>query len=91
MLANQEEARRLYLIEKYNDAMLVAKLMDRSIWVDQTAEQLLDSIGRPSDIDQKVLKTKKKEVWKYYPNGIGRYRLRITLDNDVVVGWDEKL
>ena len=29
-------------------------------WPDQPADQLLDSLGKPDDIDQKVLKTKKK-------------------------------
>lgn len=48
----------------------------------------MDSLGRPLDIDQKVLKT--KEVWKYNQTGKGRYALRITLENGEVVGWDQK-
>ena len=65
--------------------------MNSEFWVGQTAQQLRESIGDPVDIDQKVLKTKKKEVWKYFPQGKRRYGLRITLENDEVVGWDEKL
>lgn len=40
--------------------------------------------------DQKVLKTKTKEVWKYKPTGKNRYALKITLEDDEVIGWDQK-
>tara|TARA_Y100000782_G_scaffold36115_1_gene40417 strand:+ start:43681 stop:43917 length:237 start_codon:yes stop_codon:yes gene_type:complete len=75
---------------KYHDEKIVNALMDKSFWQGQTAEQLMDSLGKPQDIDQKVLKTKKKEIWKYNHRGSNRYGLRITLDNDIVVGWDQK-
>lgn len=58
-------ARRFRLTAKYGDKELVGKLMSRSFWTGQTAEQLIDSLGAPSDVDKKVLRTKKKEVWKY--------------------------
>ena len=80
---------RLY--RKYNDEELVKKIMKRTLWQGQTAEQVIDALGKPKDIDQKVLKTKTKEVWKYFPSGSRRYGLKITLDNGEVVGWDEKL
>lgn len=82
--------RRASLLEKYNDSSVVEDIMARSVWVDQTSEQLLDSLGEPVDIDEKVLKTKKKEIWKYTHKGGNRYGLRITLDNDIVVGWEDK-
>jgi hypothetical protein len=59
--------------------------MRRKLWQGQTVEQLLDSVGRPSSLDNNLLKTRKREVWKYQPNGKGRYLTRVTLDNDVVV------
>ena len=37
-----------------------------------------------------MLKTKVKEVWKYKPTGKNRYGLKITLDDGVVVGWEER-
>lgn len=82
--------RRQMLIEKYHDESLVEDLMKELFWQGQTSEQLYDSLGAPHDIDQKVLKTKKKEIWKYNHLGGNRYGLRITLDNDSVVGWDKK-
>jgi hypothetical protein len=56
----------------------------------QTPEQLIDSIGRPVDIDRKIMKTKTKEVWKYNQTGRGRFALRIILEDGVVIGWDKK-
>lgn len=76
---------------KYGNTEIAAKIINQTVWTGETAEQLRDSLGPPADIDQKVLKTKKKEVWKYQETGYNRYALRITLDNDAVVGWDEKL
>jgi len=88
--SSQKKKRREELMAKYNDASLVEKLMERSFWQGQTSGQLLDSLGSPEDVDEKVLKTKKKEIWKYNHQSGNRYGLRITLDNDVVVGWDQK-
>jgi hypothetical protein len=86
----QEKARRERLMKKYRDAELVDRLMKKMIWQGQSEEQVIDSLGKPLDIDQKVLKTKTKEVWKYHKTGKGRYSLRVTLENGEVVGWDKK-
>lgn len=88
--AHAIKQRREYLLEKYSDPELVDRLMKGEFWVDQTAEQLLDSIGRPLAIDEKVMKTRTRETWKYNRTGSNRYALRITLDDGVVVGWDRK-
>ena len=88
--SNKNKKRREYLIDKYQDLSLVEDLMNQCFWVEQTADQLIDSLGYPVDVEQKMLKTKKKEVWKYSHQGGNRYSLRITLDNDHVVGWDQK-
>lgn len=66
------------------------RIMRGEIWVGQTREQLVESLGQPEDRDVKVLKTKTKEVFKYQRTGANRYALRITLDDDVVVGWEDK-
>ncbi|AZG97077.1 DUF2845 domain-containing protein [Proteus mirabilis] len=86
----QEKARRERLIEKYGDVDLVDRLMKKMFWQGQSEEQLIDSLGKPVDIDQRVMKTKVKEVWKYNKTGKGRYALRITLENGEVIGWDQK-
>lgn len=85
------EARRAWLMSKYGDKAIVTKIMAPTLWVGETTEQLRDSIGAPVDIDQKVLKTKTKETWKYGQRGPNRFALRITVENGTVVGWDEKI
>ena len=87
-LAEEERKKKIYL--KYGQTALAEKLISRTFWTGESAQQLRDSLGAPLDIDQKILKTKKKEVWKYNRTGTNRYALKITLDNDVVVGWDQK-
>ena len=79
------------LIKKYNDEQLARKIMRRTLWKGQTAEQVIDAIGKPKDIEQKVLKIKNKEIWKYFSSERRRYGLRITLNDEIVVGWDKKV
>ena len=82
--------RRKYLMEKYQDAGLVERLMRRIFWEGQTAGQLLDSLGRPVEIDRKVMKSRTREIWKYNRRTKTRFGLRITVEDGVVVGWDKK-
>lgn len=79
-----------YLMGKYGDPQTVAHIYSHRYWQGQTAEQLVDSLGSPHGVDRKLLKTMKREVWKYNPRGVNRYGLRIALDNDVVSSWDHK-
>jgi len=62
------------------------RIMQHSFWEGQTSEQLIDSLGNPLSVDQKIFKSNKREVWKYNRKGSNRYGLRITLDGDTVVG-----
>lgn len=82
--------RRDALMKKYGDKDLVDRLMRRMIWEGQTAEQLVDSIGRPVQIDEKVMKAKTREIWKYHQRSRTRFGLRVTVENGMVVGWDKK-
>lgn len=85
-----DKHKRDRLMAKYNDAVLVEKLMQGLIWIGQTEEELLDSIGKPIDISEQVLKTKIKETWKYHKTGKNRYALKIVLENTEVIGWNKK-
>ena len=78
------------LLTKYGDAELAEALMTQTIWQGMTAEQLRDSWGEPVAVEQKVLKTKVKEVFKYKPVGKNRYRDKVMLEDGVIVGWDQK-
>ena len=77
-----------YLTNKHADALVVQKILAKEWWEGQTAEQLTDSIGHPAGVDTKHMATRKREIWKYKPTGKKRNGLRITLDDDVVTGWD---
>jgi uncharacterized protein YlbG (UPF0298 family) len=82
--------KRKRLMEKYGDTELVSKLMSKMFWEGQTAEQLTDSLGSPRAVDRKVMKSKVREIWKYNQTSRARFGLRITLENDIVIGWDKK-
>lgn len=86
----QVSKRRVSLMTKYRNSELVEKLLEHSVWEGQTADQLIESLGPPENVDVKNLKTKKKEIWKYNHKSGNRYALRITLDNDVVVKLHQK-
>lgn len=75
------------LLLKYRDKDIAKKISNKEFWQGQTAEQLIDSLGRPVDIDEQVFKTKTKETWKYNHKGHNKYGLRIILENHQVVGW----
>lgn len=88
----QEELalRTAYLVEKYDDQSIVRAILKGKIWEGMTAAQLFDSAGEPEAIDQKYMKDKSREVWKYDHEVSNRYLLRVTLENGLVVGWDSR-
>ncbi len=77
-------------MRKYGDATIVQRIIKKQIWQGATGEQMVDSLGKPADIDETVMKTKIKTVWKYHKTGKNRYKLRVTLENDIVIGWEFK-
>jgi len=78
------------LLQKYGDPTVAERIQQKSIWEGQTEEQLRDSQGEPEAVEQAYLKTVHREVWKYGRTGKNRFRLRVTLENGCVVGWDIK-
>jgi hypothetical protein len=89
-IGRKRAARFSYLRAKYSDESVARAIMRHEFWEGQTREQLLDARGSPQAIDQVLLKTRKREVWKYQPVGKNRYRVRITLDDDVVVSYENR-
>jgi tRNA(Met) C34 N-acetyltransferase TmcA len=69
---------------------VVQRMLHERVWQGQTASELNDSLGAPHATDRKLLATKRRGIWKYYPQGVNRFRLRVTLDDRMVVGWDWK-
>jgi hypothetical protein len=87
---NQKKKRLEYLRGKYGDEAIVQLIVHHRFWQGQSSEQLIDSVGNPVSIDRNIFKTKTRETWKYSQRGVNRFGLRISLENGVVVGWDQK-
>lgn len=87
---SQKQKRLADLRAKYSDEDTVQKIYAGNFWEGQTEEELRDALGQPDAVDNKLLKTMTREIWKYHPSGVNRYRLRITVDNGRVAGWDKK-
>ncbi len=84
----REFIRTRRLEAKYGPGPELNDILNQVIWSGETAEQVRDSLGEPQALESLARKTKKKEIWKYGHEGGNRYRLRVTLDDDVVVSWD---
>lgn len=82
--------RRKVLMAKYNDEAAVDKIMRHMLWQGMTAAQVEDALGDPELKEQKVMKTKSVETWKYGQKTRTRFKWRITLEDGVVTGWEEK-
>jgi len=80
--------RRERLLAKYGDPKDLEKIMSKKIWQGMTKEQLIDSWGHPVDQAQKVFKTKVRETFKYNQIGRNRFKSKVMLEGDIVVGWE---
>lgn len=85
-----DQKRRERLMDKYNDAEIVERIMKKVIWQGMSQEQLVDSWGRPAAIDQKLYKTKTTDIFKYNQTGKNRFSSRVRVENGTVVGWEKK-
>ncbi len=86
-----QHSRRIeYLTNRHSDELIVQRILAKEMWEGQTAEQLTDSLGHPAGVDIKQMARRKREIWKDNQTGKNRYALRITLDNDVVTGWESQ-
>jgi uncharacterized membrane protein len=68
----------------------VNRIIRKEFWQGQSEAQLLDSLGKPEQIDEQAMKSRTREIWKYQQEGANRFRLRVTLEDGFVVGWDLK-
>lgn len=84
------QQRVLFLRSRYLDGEIAERIIAGQMWQGQSSEQLVDALGRPKSIEQKVFKARKREVWKYDHRGGNRYGLRVIMEDGVVVGWEAK-
>ena len=78
------------LLAKFGDAAAAEKIIDGKIWQGMTAAQLTEVMGTPLKVDQRVLKTKTVEIWKYGEITKNQFQWRITLEDGVVTVWEQK-
>jgi predicted protein tyrosine phosphatase len=78
------------LLAKYGDVKVVDAIVSGTIWQGMTSEQLREAWGDPVSVEEKVLKTKVKQVFKYQKVSRNRFRDKVMLEDDVVIGWDQK-
>ena len=83
------EARRLNLIARFG-AEAAALILAGRYWQGATSEMLIESLGRPADVKERVLKTKTKHTYCYQLVAKNRFALKVHLENGVVVGWDDE-
>lgn len=69
--------------------VIADRILANEYWQGATWEMLIESIGKPADIRESVLKTKTKHTYCYQPIAKNRYALRVHLEDGVVVGWDD--
>jgi len=83
------KARMDNLVSRFGQE-IATKILQRQVWKGQTMEMLMEARGRPAAVDENVMKTKTKKVLKYDMITRGRFRLRVTVEDGQVVGWDHK-
>ncbi len=86
--ARQRDQRRWNDLHNRFGPEVAPRLFRGEFWQGQTADQLIGALGRPSEIDEHVMVTKTKHIYKYGWISGDRYQKRITLDNGIVVGWE---
>jgi len=88
----KKNERKTHLLEKYGDND-GAKIFKEKLWVGMTKKMLIDSKGSPRDIDETVYKdtTKQYYFYKQYTTKQKktRYKFRVVLEDDIVVGWKD--
>jgi hypothetical protein len=82
--------RREALMTKYGDAAVVENIMQKKIWQGMSHEQLVDSWGSPADTAEKVQRHRVIHTCKYGQTGKNRFNSRVTVENGVVTGWEQK-
>lgn len=88
--SKRRKERLLALAERFGSEGIAQDIMLQKFWTGQTEEMLVESLGPPAGVDKQILKTKRKEVWKYGETRKNQFSLRITLENGRVVSWDQK-
>jgi len=83
------QARANELLQRFG-AENTRKILDGQLWVGATSDMVMAMLGPPPWKEERILKTKTKTIYKYFQTGLNRFALRVTLDDGVVVKWEDK-
>ncbi|MGC4088317.1 MAG: hypothetical protein QM756_10540 [Polyangiaceae bacterium] len=72
------------------DSEVADCILAGKVWQGATIAMIVEALGAPADVKERVLKTKTKHTYCYYPTGRNRFGLKVHFEDGVVVGWDEK-
>lgn len=89
--AEEEQRRQRYASLEHRFGIDIAQaIWKHQYWQGATSDMIVESLGAPAEIKERVYKTKTKMTYCYHRTGVNRYALKIHIENDAVVGWDEK-
>ena len=82
--------RRSALSRKYGDSPHLSDLMNGTIRIGMTMEQVIDSWGQPDAVEERVLKTKTTQTLKYGQINSRTFKQQVKFENGLVVGWSSR-
>ena len=87
--ALRHQQRRETLIARFGPD-IAERILAGQYWQGATSEMLTESLGAPLDVKERVLKTKTKHTYCYQQTAKNRFALKVHLEDDQVVGWDDE-
>lgn len=75
------------LVEKF-DEETARRVLDSELRIGDSREVVEAIFGEPEDVSERVMKSKTRHVLKYGRLNARSFAMKITLEDDVVVGWD---
>lgn len=84
------DAKRLAELTDRFGAENAVRIMNRQFWQGATQEMIVESQGKPVDIEERVLKTKTRHTFKYAEKRKGQFGLRVMFEDGICVGWEDK-
>ena len=84
-----KKKRKDELIAKYGEDE-ANRMLNGEIWMGMTAEQVLETIGKPDMVDQKQMAKCSREVLKWRESGKRRIAYQITCDDGIVTGISDR-
>lgn len=88
--AADAEAYKQSLLSRFGEEGATCILAGR-LWVGAPIEAVVELLGDPVDTDEKVTAKVTRRTLKYVSQGGDAYGLRVTVDDERVSGWDDKV